>query len=160
MTMTEFENNRPVYKDSWRGTYLIIPIKVMPGKRFDPKGLTFLPFDSGADELSDKSDLLIRRCNSDYVNKYVQSPNASPFIFPLSNGLTLSDLQIYLFENGIGFLTLFTYCHNSKIHSIYQLVNNGYIGDQEGSDTYKRLYDSISEAIEPSNLEIFIKNKP
>lgn len=159
MAMTEFEKNKPVYDDSWRGTYLIIPIKVTPGKRFEPNGLRYIPFDSHVDELSDKSDLLIRRCNSDYINKYVQSFNVSPFIFPLENGLTLSDLQIYLFENGIGFLTLFTFCHNSQIHLIYQLVNNGYIGDQEGSDTYNRLYDAICDAIKPSNLEIFIKNK-
>lgn len=157
--MTEFEKNKPVYKDSWRGTYLIIPIKVMQGQRFKPKGLTYLPFDSGADELSDKSDLLIRRCNSNYVNRYVQASPAAPFVFTPANGLVLADLQVYLFENGIGFLTLFTFCHNSKIHLIYQLVNNGYIGDQAGSNTYKQLYDSISDIIAPSHLEIFIKNK-
>lgn len=159
MAMTEFEKNKPVYDNSWRGTYLIIPIKVTPGRQFKLNGLTYMPFDSCADELSDKSDLLIRRCNSDYVKRYVQTSGVSPFTFVSANGLVLSDLQVYLFENGIGFLTLFTFCHNSKIHSIYQLVNNGYIGDQEGGNTYKRLYDSVSEAIEPSNLEIFIKNK-
>lgn len=157
--MTEFENNKAIYRESWRGTYLIIPIKVMPEKRFEPKGFTYVPFNSYADELSDKSDLLIRRCNSDYVNRYVQAPAATPFVFTTISGLALSDLQIYLFENGIGFLTLFTFCPNLKIHSIYKLVNNGYIGDQEGGNTYKQLYDSISNVISPSNLEIFFRDK-
>lgn len=157
--MTEFEQNKPIYKDGWRGTYLIIPIKVMQGKQFEPSGLTCVSFDSNADELSDKSDLLIRRCNSNYLNRYVQAPVVSPFAFTTANGLMLSDLQIYLFENGIGFLTLFTFCNNANIKLIYQLVNNGYIGDQEGSDTYAQLYDSISDVIGPSNLQIFVKNK-
>ncbi len=157
--MTEFETNKPVYKNSWRGTYLIIPVKVAPGKWFEPRGLTCVPFDSCADELSDKSDLLIRRCHSNYINRYVQAPGVPPFTFTSENGVALSDLQLYLFENGIGFLTLFTFCHNEDIHSIYQLVNNGYIGDQAGSDTYTRLYDSISGIIGQSNLEIFIQDK-
>lgn len=120
IAMTEFETNKPIYKDGWRGTYLIIPIRVMPGKRFEPKGFTYVPFDSCADELSDKSDLLIRRCNSNYVNRYTQTSNVPPFVFTSAGGLVLSDLQVYLFENGIGFLTLFTFCHNSKIRLIYQ----------------------------------------
>lgn len=159
IAMTEFEANKPIYKDGWRGTYLIIPIRVMPGKRFDPNGFTYVPFDSCADELSDKSDLLIRRCNSNYVNRYTQTSNVPPFVFTSAGGLVLSDLQVYLFENGIGFLTLFTFCHNSKIRLIYQLVNNGYIGDQEGGSTYQRLYESISDVIRPSHLEIFVKNE-
>lgn len=157
--MTEFETNQSVYKDSWRGAYLIIPIKVAAARHFKPHGLTHIPFDLYADELSDKSDLLIRRCNSTYVKRYVQASAEPPFAFATASGLILSDLQLYLFENGVGFLTLFTYCHNAKIHLIYQLVNNGYIGDQAGSDVYQQLYDSLSAVINPSNLEIFIKNK-
>lgn len=159
MAMTEFENGKPIYKDSWRGTYLMIPIKVMPGREFKPIGLTYVPFDSYADELSDKSDLLIQRCKSGYVKRFVQTPTAPSFEFVSANGLMLSDFQVYLCENGIGFVTLFTFCHNSKINLIYQLVNNGYIGDQGGSDTYQRLYDDISDVINPSHLEILIKNE-
>lgn len=159
MAMEEFEKNRSVYTDSWRGTYLIIPIKVSHGRHFEPQGLSYVPFGSCADELSDKSDLLIRRCHSGYVRRYIQASHVTPFTFTSPSGLIFSDLQVYLFENGIGFLTLFTFFHNSKIHLIYQLVNNGYIGDQDGSDTYSRLYDAVNSVIRQSNLEIFIKDK-
>lgn len=155
--MTEFEVNKAVYQKGWRGAYLIIPIKVSQGRSFVPEGLVSVRFN--ADELSDKSDLLIRRCNSNYVNKYIQASEARPFSFVSANGLELTDLQIYLFENGIGFVTLFTFCHNSDITRIYQLINNGYIGDHDGTDTYERLYNDISEVLKQSNLEIFFKNK-
>lgn len=163
--MTEFEQKKKIYEKSWRGTYLIIPIKVSEKQKFNPSTWRFFPFDEGDGteelfpELSDKSDLIKRRCQSGYVKKYMPTEKNQLDEFKIPGGIRFSNIQLYLFENGIGFLTLFIVCPNQDIHLVYNLVNNGYIGTKDGGNTYEILYDTITEVIEPLRLEIFTKDK-
>lgn len=66
--MNEFEQNKSIYENAWRGTYLIIPVKVREKKTFYLSNWRCIPFDE-TDEMSDKSDLLKRRCEAGYVKK-------------------------------------------------------------------------------------------
>ena len=65
----EFIENKEAYKNGWRGTYLIIPIKIVQGKKFCESSWcreNFFDY-----ELLDKSDLLKRRCETGYIKKYI-----------------------------------------------------------------------------------------
>lgn len=156
MEQTEFELHKHEYRKSWRGSYLIIPVRLKYEMNFELNHFAKKEF-RFEDELSDKSDLIIARCKSDYINRYILSD--IEFKITVSDQLTLSDFQLYLFENGIGFITVFTFCENSKVNLLYKLVNNGYIGSQVEEDIYGLLYDKLSEILDPSNLEIIVKNK-
>ena len=156
--MNEFEQNKSIYENAWRGTYLIIPVKVREKKTFYLSNWRCIPF-AETGEMSDKSDLLKRRCEAGYVKKFMPNDEKQMIQFTGNEKIRFSNQQIYLFENGIGFLTLFVFCHNNDIESVYKLVNNGYIGAYKGKDTYEILYDEITRVIDPLNLEIFTKDK-
>lgn len=151
--MEEFIQKKAIFEKSHRGLYLIIPVVVPDGKTFCVGNL--LKKEISSNELSDKSNLIRERCKSGYVQKYVLKENN--FEFKTFEGPVLSDFQLFQFENGIGFVTLFSYYENNEVNKIYNLVNNGYCGSGiEGSNTYEKLYDRLSDIITSSNLRLFV----
>ncbi len=155
--MNELQQKKSIYENGWRGTYLIIPVKVCEKRQFNASGWTYVQFDEN--ELSDKSDLLKRRCAAGYVKRYIINNEKQKMKYAGTEKIQFSNQQIYLFENGIGFLTLFVFCHNKDIESIYNLVNNGYIGARNKDKIYEKLYDEIMRVMKPLNLEIFTEDK-
>jgi len=156
MDRTEFELNKEIYKSGIRGTYLIIPVLLKEGCAFNPDGL--IEQELSNSELDDKSKLIEKRCKDGYVKKYLLSDKQNPFSLNLPNeNVTLRDFQLFLFDNGIGFVTMLALCENKDIGNIYALVNTGYVGtDDENSDSYSLIYDKISGIISKNNLKIYL----
>lgn len=156
---SEFELNKEIYAKSLRGSYLILPVLIKSGKKFCEIGLTEIPISQNA--LEDKSKLITKRCNSGYIKKYLFEEDRTPYELYLTvEDITLSDFQLFMFDNGIGFISLLTLCENKDVSKIYNLVNNGYAGtDDKKSDSYKRLYDSLTEIISPNNLKIYLERE-
>lgn len=156
---SEFELNKEIYAQSLRGSYLILPVLIKSGKKFCEIGLEEMTISKKA--LEDKSKLIMKRCNSGYVKKYRLEKGRNSFQLYLPfEGVTLSDFQLFMFDNGIGFISLLTLCENKNVSKIYNLVNNGYAGtNDKKSDSYKRLYDSLTEIISPNNLKIYLERE-
>lgn len=156
-TKSEFELNKDIYAKSIRGSYLIIPVLIKKGKTFCQDGLNELPISKN--ELEDKSKLIAKRCKSGYVKKYILEDELEQYAIYLSGeNVTLSDFQLFMFDNGIGFISLLAVCDNKDIGNIYNLVNSGYAGtDDKKSNSYTQLYDSLTEIISSNNLEIYLE---
>ncbi len=153
--MEELEQNRETYRKSIRGSFLIIPVLVKEGMTFDQAGLDELEIQKN--ELDDKSKLITKRCADGYVKKYLLSTQKPFELYLPKEDVTLTDFQLFLFDNGIGFITLLTVCENRDIRKIYNLVNNGYVGtDNKDSDSYTILYDKINSLISDNNLRIYL----
>lgn len=151
---SEFQLNKSIYSNGIRGCYLIIPVLCKVGKAFRPTGLKEVEVSKS--ELEDKSRLIAERCNSGYVKRYVLKEAYNLYL--KSEDINISDFQLFMFENGIGFVTVMTLCENTDISKISNLVNNGYAGtNDESSNSYAILYDSISQIVAPCNLEIYLE---
>lgn len=156
MAQSEFELNKEIYEKSIRGSYLIIPVLIKPEKKFCLQGLIELPISKS--ELEDKSKLIAKRCQSGYVKKYIFAENKELYL--PAEDITLFDFQLFLFDNGIGFVTLLTLCKNKEIGKIYNLVNNGYAGtDDKESHSYIQLYDWLTQHLSKNNLEIYLERE-
>ena len=97
--MNEFNDNRQVYSDSIRGTYVIFPLKYESSLN-----LTELTIDGAenADFSSyDMSDILARRCRKEngFVRRYILNSCIDDVHFSDGKILAVNESQLYVFNN-------------------------------------------------------------
>ncbi len=58
----------------------------------------------------------------------------------------IDDLQFFIFNNGIAFITVYLSYKNKDVNQIYKFINPGYV--QESNDKEKLVQDVLLEALE------------
>ena len=125
--MNEFNDNRQVYSDSIRGTYVIFPLKYESSLN-----LTELTIDGAenADFSSyDMSDILARRCRKEngFVRRYILNSCIDDVHFSDGKILAVNESQLYVFNNKIAFFTVLVTYDNADAGYIDKLINPGYV---------------------------------
>lgn len=125
--MNEFNDNRQVYSDSIRGTYVIFPLKYESSLN-----LTELTIDGveNADFSSyDMSDILARRCRKEngFVRRYILNSCIDDVHFLDGKILAVNESQLYVFNNKIAFFTVLVTYDNADACYIDKLINPGYV---------------------------------
>ena len=125
--MNEFNDNRQVYSDSIRGTYVIFPLKYESSLN-----LTELTIDGAenADFSSyDMSDILARRCRKEngFVRRYILNSCIDDVHFSDGKILAVNESQLYVFNNKIAFFTVLVTYDNADADYIDKLINPGYV---------------------------------
>lgn len=125
--MSEFDDNKVEYKDAKRGTYIIVPLK------YNNK-LNFVDFTiKDSIEYNFKSDdmstLLIKKCKKDsgFVRRFMLDNKIKKVTFDDDIVFPIEEMQVFVFNNGIAFLTLLLIYNNAQTQYIYELINPGYV---------------------------------
>lgn len=145
--MNEFNDNRQVYSDSIRGTYVIFPLKYESSLN-----LTELTIDGveNADFSSyDMSDILARRCRKEngFVRRYILNSCIDDVHFSDGKILAVNEGQLYVFNNKIAFFTVLVTYDNADAGYIDKLINPGYV------QNYNRSFEeNVIKAV--SNISI------
>lgn len=58
----------------------------------------------------------------------------------------IDDLQLFIFNNGIAFITVYLSYKNKDVNQIYKFIDPGYV--QESNDKEKSVQDVLLEALE------------
>ena len=58
----------------------------------------------------------------------------------------LDDLQFFIFNNGIAFITIYLSYPNKDVDKIYQFINPGYV--QEKSEEMNQVQDALLKSLE------------
>lgn len=127
--MSEFEENREVYQKSSRGTYIIFPLKY--DKEMKLKELTLDDAKEEAFVSEDWSDLLIKRCKGQerFVRRFILEKKIDSIRFEDGTQIPVEQLQVFVFENGIAFLSVLLVYENSRVQYVYDFINPGYVND-------------------------------
>lgn len=125
--MDEFNDNRQVYSDSLRGTYVIFPLKYE--KKLNLTELMIDGAESGDFSSYDMSDVLARRCRKEngFVRRYILNSYIDDIPFSDGKILTVNESQLYVFNNRIAFFTVLVIYDNADVGYIDKLINPGYV---------------------------------
>ena len=136
-----------------RGLYIILPLRYQGSfqsilvDKEDPE-LPELTFDS-----SDFTELLSVKCrNGNFVkrvsvnSKLQETVEAWNGKAETSKKYQIDDLQFFIFNNGIAFITVYLSYKNKDVNQIYKFINPGYV--QESNDKEKLVQDVLLEALE------------
>lgn len=136
-----------------RGLYIILPLRYQGSfqsitvNKKDPE-LPELTFDS-----SDFTELLSVKCrNGNFVkrvsvnSKLQETVEAWNGKAETSKKYQIDDLQFFIFNNGIAFITVYLSYKNKDVNQIYKFINPGYV--QESNDKEKLVQDVLLEALE------------
>ena len=127
--MSEFEENREVYQKSSRGTYIIFPLKY--DKEMKLKELTLDDAKEEAFVSEDWSDLLIKRCKGQerFVRRFILEKKIDSIRFEDGTQIPVEQLQVFVFENGIAFLSVLLVYENSRVQYVYDFIKrHGFLG--------------------------------
>lgn len=129
--MNEFTESREVYKHSLRGTYIIIPLKYsknlkLPTVKIDNAVEKSLSSDSW-------SDLLVQRYEKSdcYGKRFVLDNEIREILFDDGGRIPVDEVQLFMFDNQIAFLTAFLVYENEDVQYVYKFVNPGYVNDEK-----------------------------
>ena len=135
-----------------RGLYIILPLRYQGSFQAiavdekDPE-LSKLIFDS-----SDFAELLSVKCrNENFVKRFSVNSRLEKVIEAWNEkvGTTkeyqLDDLQFFIFNNGIAFITIYLSYKNKDVEKIYEFINPGYVQDK--SENTKSVQDALLESL-------------
>ena len=136
-----------------RGLYIILPLRYQGSfqsitvNKKDPE-LPELTFDS-----SDFTELLSVKCwNGNFVKRFSVNSKLQETVeawngkAETSKKYQIDDLQFFIFNNGIAFITVYLSYKNKDVNQIYKFINPGYV--QESNDKEKLVQDVLLEALE------------
>ena len=136
-----------------RGLYIILPLRYQGSfqsitvNKKDPE-LPELTFDT-----SDFTELLSVKCrNGNFVkrvsvnSKLQETVEAWNGKAETSKKYQIDDLQFFIFNNGIAFITVYLSYKNKDVNQIYKFINPGYV--QESNDKEKSVQDVLLESLE------------
>ena len=136
-----------------RGLYIILPLRYQGSfqsitvNKKDPE-LPELTFDS-----SDFTELLSVKCwNGNFVKRFSVNSKLQETIeawngkAETSKKYQIDDLQFFIFNNGIAFITVYLSYKNKDVNQIYKFIDPGYV--QESNDKEKSVQDVLLEALE------------
>ena len=146
-----------------RGLYIIFPFRYQGSFQsiaIDDKDKEIPPliFDSG-----DFIELLSVKCrNGNFVKRFNLNSKLEEIKeewyrkAEASKIYHLNDLQIFIFNNGIAFITTYFAYKNEDVDKVYQLINPGYV--KEKSEEMKQAQEELLEVLE-AKIFCFIKGK-
>ena len=136
-----------------RGLYIILPLRYQGSfqsitvNKKDPE-LPELTFDT-----IDFTELLSVKCrNGNFVkrvsvnSKLQETVEAWNGKAETSKKYQIDDLQFFIFNNGIAFITVYLSYKNKDVNQIYKFINPGYV--QESNDKEKSVQDVLLESLE------------
>ena len=136
-----------------RGLYIILPLRYQGSfqsilvDKEDPE-LPELTFDS-----SDFTELLSVKCrNGNFVkrvsvnSKLQETVEAWNGKAETSKKYEIDDLQLFIFNNGIAFITVYLSYKNKDVNQIYKFIDPGYV--QESNDKKKSVQEVLLESLE------------
>lgn len=136
-----------------RGLYIILPLRYQGSfqsilvDKEDPE-LPELTFDT-----SDFTELLSVKCrNGNFVKRFSVNSKLQETIEAwnekeeTSKKYQIDDLQLFIFNNGIAFITVYLSYKNKDVNQIYKFINPGYV--QESNDKEKSVQDVLLKALE------------
>lgn len=136
-----------------RGLYIILPLRYQGSfqsitvDKEDPE-LPELTFDT-----IDFTELLSVKCrNGNFVkrvsvnSKLQETVEAWNGKAETSKKYQIDDLQFFIFNNGIAFITVYLSYKNKDVNQIYKFINPGYV--QESNDKEKSVQDVLLESLE------------
>lgn len=145
-----------------RGLYIILPLRYQGSFQsiaVDEKEteLPELTFDS-----SDFTELLSVKCRNGNFVKRVSVNSKLQETIEAWNGkeetskkYQIDDLQLFIFNNGIAFITVYLSYKNKDVNQIYKFINPGYV--QESNDKEKSVQDVLLESLEEKVFELVQK---
>lgn len=151
--MQIYWNNTTNPKDIDRGLYIILPLRYQGSFQsiaIDKKDTEFpkLTFDS-----SDFTELLSVKCrNGNFVKRFSINSRLKETVEAWNGEITaskeyqLDDLQFFIFNNGIAFITIYLSYQNKDVDKMYQFINPGYVQDK--SEDINRIQDSLLNSLE------------
>ena len=116
-----------------RGMYIILPIKYAADVKLDD--ISVLNYKSIEFSSDDFIELLIEKCSvsGDFVRRFRMNPNELQISLPdlEKNGISVTDLQMFIFTGGIAFLAVYlSYC-NGDVGSVYDFILPGYTSEEK-----------------------------
>lgn len=127
--------------DIERGMFIILPLRYDERVRLTDMsimGKQPIPFES-----SDFIELLTDKCNieGNFVRRYQLDIELDPIRIDAENTeMLISDLQLFIFDNGIAFLTVYLpYC-NGNVGDVYKFIYPGYVDDSEEIKSVQNLF--------------------
>ena len=146
-----------------RGLYIILPLRYKGSFQSisvdeEDSELPGLTFDSG-----DFIELLSVKCrNGNFVKRFSVNSRLRETIEAwngkerASKEYQLDDLQFFIFNNGIAFITIYLSYQNKDVDKIYQFINPGYV--QERSTDMNLVQDALLKSLEEKTFG-FIQKK-
>ncbi len=114
--------------DLARGMFLILPLRYeeMAGFRHISVVGEEIPFVSG-----DFIELMNRKCRADgdFVRRFRLHVNLTPI--RMKADIPITDLQLFVFYNGVAFLTVYLSYRNQDVDSVYEFIYPGYLSETE-----------------------------
>ena len=136
-----------------RGLYIILPLRYQVSfqsttvDKEDPE-LPELTFDT-----SDFTELLSVKCrNGNFVKRFSVNSKLQETIeawngkAETSKKYQIDDLQFFIFNNGIAFITVYLSYKNKDVNQIYKFIDPGYV--QESNDKKKSVQEVLLESLE------------
>lgn len=134
-----------------RGMFVILPLKYDEKIRLEDLSIIGepIPFKS-----NDFIELLTNKCstNGNFVRRYKLEVNLASIQF--DSKIVVSDWQLFVFNNGISFLTVYLSYTNENVGSLYKFIYPGYTDENEELKTVQSLFlqkinDEILNKISP-----------
>lgn len=142
-----------------RGMFVILPLKYYgKSKSKDRLKNQPIPFES-----NDFIELLANKCSMDgnFVRRYKLDVNLDPI--KLDTKIPVTNVQLFVFANGIAFLSVYLPYFNENVGSIYKFIYPGYTDENEELKKVQSLFlknisEKILEQLNPQ-MQWFITNK-
>ena len=145
-----------------RGLYIILPLRYQGSFQ----SITVNEKETELPELifdtSDFTELLSVKCrNGNFVKRFSVNSKLQETIeawngkAEISKKYQIDDLQFFVFNNGIAFITVYLSYKNKDVNQIYKFINPGYV--QESNDKEKLVQDVLLEALEEKVFELVQK---
>lgn len=132
--------------DIERGVFVILPLKYDVNIKLNDMSIMGnrpVPFES-----NDFIELVTNKCNMDgnFVRRYKLDVNLDPI--KLDTEISITDLQLFVFDNGIAFLSAYLSYSNGNVGSIYKFIYPGYTDENEKLKNVQLLFlQNISDKI-------------
>ena len=114
--------------DLERGMFIILPLRYEETAGFGVISAAgkALPFTSG-----DFIELMNRKCRADgdFVRRFRLDVSLEPIRMKVD--IPVTDLQLFVFYNGVAFLTVYLSYRNQDVDSVYEFIYPGYLSEPE-----------------------------
>ena len=111
-----------------RGMFIILPLRYEETAGFGNISISgaALPFASG-----DFIELMNRKCRADgdFVRRFRLDVSIEPI--HMKSDILVTDMQLFVFYNGVAFLTVYLSYRNEDVDSMYEFVYPGYLSESE-----------------------------
>lgn len=135
--------------DIERGMYIIFPLRY----KGNFNSLSIKHSKRKEFKSSDFTEILDDKCKSDqFVKRF--SIDASAYDLKIAPEISVNDLQLFVFHNGVAFLAVYLSYRNSDIGQVYKFFNPGYFSEEDKIlESQKIFIDGIFETVFEDNKD-------